>query len=88
MEAGAVMLVGFADQFIPAIIGSTMPAVFTRFLLGCICILQVLYVTDVGALVLTSRVPFRFWQLLVLFLERVIICVPLVVLCGRMLGVS
>ena len=88
VEAGAVMLVGFADQFIPAIIGSTMPAVFTRFLLGCICILQVLYVTDVGALVLTSRVPFRFWQLLVLFLERVIICVPLVVLCGRMLGVG
>lgn len=88
MEAGAVMLVGFADQFIPAIIGSTMPSVLTRFLLGCICILQVLYVTDVGALILTSRVPFRFWQLFVLFLERVLICVPLVVLCARLFGIA
>lgn len=88
MEAGAVMLVGFADQFIPAIIGSTMPSVFTRFLVGCICVLQVLYVTDVGALILTSRVPFRFWQLFVLFLERVMICVPLVVLCAHLFGIA
>ena len=88
MSAGAAITVGFADQFIPVFIGSTVTPVYTRFIIGCISILQVVYATDVGALILTSRVPLRLWHIVVIFVERVIICIPIVVLCAHLFGIA
>ena len=86
-QAGSAVLVGFADQFIPVIIGGSMQAVETRFLIGCISILQIVYITDIGTLILTSRVPIKLWHLFVIFLERVIISIPIVVVCMRIFGI-
>ena len=86
-KAGSAILVGFADQFIPVIIGGSMEAVATRFLVGCISILQIVYVTDIGTLILTSRVPLKLWQLFVIFIERVVISIPIVVLCMHLFGI-
>lgn len=86
-KAGSAILVGFADQFIPVIIGGSMKAVATRFLVGCISILQIVYVTDIGTLILTSRVPLKLWQLFVIFIERVVISIPIVVLCMHLFGI-
>lgn len=88
MEAGATMLVGFADQFLPVIIGSTITPLLTRFLLGCINILQILYMAGVGALILTSKMPFKLWQMFVIFLERVLLCIPIVILCAHLFGIA
>lgn len=88
MTAGAAMLVGFADQFIPVVIASSMSSMYTRFVLGCMAILQILYISDVGALILTSRVPFPLWKMFVIFLERIVICVPVVVLCAHWFGIA
>lgn len=86
-KAGSAILVGFADQFIPVIIGGSMEYVATRFLVGCISILQIVYVTDIGTLILTSRVPLKLWQLFVIFIERVVISIPIVVLCMHLFGI-
>lgn len=88
MEAGSAILVGFADQFIPVVIGSAFSSLFTRFVVGCCCILQILYITDIGALVLTSRMPFNLWQMFVVFLERIVISIPIIVLCANLFGIA
>ena len=64
-----------------------MEAVATRFLVGCISILQIVYVTDIGTLILTSRVPLNLWQLFIIFIERVVISIPIVVLCMHLFGI-
>ena len=81
MSVGSAMLVGFADQFVPVILGTAMTSVSVRFLVGTISILQILYITDVGTLIMTSKVPFKLWQMFVVFLERVVICIPIVIAC-------
>lgn len=87
MQAGAAILVGFADQFLPVIIGSSVPTLSTRFLLGCMSILQIVYITDIGTLILTSRVPLNLWQLFIIFVERIVISVPIVVLCMHLFAI-
>lgn len=87
MQAGSAILVGFADQFIPVIIGGTMTALPTKFLVGCMSILQIVYITDIGTLILTSRVPLNLWQMFVIFIERIVISIPIVVLCMRLFGI-
>lgn len=87
MEVGSTILVGFADQFVPVILGSGMASTGVRFLVGAVSILQILYMTDIGSLILTSKVPFKFWQIFVVYLERVVICIPIVILCAHLFGV-
>lgn len=87
MAVGSVMLVGFADQFVPVILGAAMTSVSVRFLIGTISVLQILYITDVGTLIMTSKVPFKLWQMFVVFLERVVICIPIVIACEHIFGI-
>ena len=87
MEAGSSILVGFVDQFIPVIVGSSMTATLTKFVLGTISIIQIVYISDIGTLILTSRVPLNLGHLFVIFLERVLISIPVVVLCAHLFGV-
>lgn len=87
MEVGSIVLVGFADQFVPVVLGAAQADIEVRFLVGTLCILQILYMTDIGALILTSKVPFSFPQMFVIYLERVLISVPLVLMLGHVFGV-
>ena len=88
MEAGSSIMVGFADQFIPVIVGSSMTATLTKFVLGTISIIQIVYISDIGTLILTSRVPLNLGHLFVIFLERVLISIPVVVLCAHLFGIA
>ncbi len=88
MRAGSAMLVGFVDQFVPVIVGGGFAALPTRFLVGAISILQIVYITDVGTLILTSRVPLNLWHLFVIFLERIVLSIPIVVLCMHLFGIA
>lgn len=87
MEVGSTIFVGFADQMVPVILGAEMTSLAARFLIGAISILQILYMTDIGTLILTSKVPFSFWQIFMVYLERVVISIPLVIFCGHLFGV-
>ena len=64
-----------------------MTSVSVRFLIGTISVLQILYITDVGTLIMTSKVPFKFWQMFVVYLERVVICIPIVIACEHIFGI-
>lgn len=83
-EAAPAFIIGFADQFLPVIIGATIPSVFTRFIIGTLSILQVIYITEIGAIVLNSKVPLKLWQLFVIFLERTFISFPIVLIFAHL----
>ncbi len=85
---GSTILVGFADQFATVILGTTIGSASLRFLIGCLSILQILYMTDIGSLILTSKVPFKFWQIFIVYLERILICIPIVRFCAFVFGIA
>lgn len=83
-EASQTILIGFADMFLPAIIGSSITSEMTRFIIGALSITQLIYMSEVGGLLLGSKIPVNFKDLIVIFLLRTIITLPIIVLLAHL----
>ena len=77
-------LVGFADMFIPALLITGIESVETKFIIGVLSLVQIIYMTEVGAIIIKSEVPLNFGKLVIIFLERTIIAIPLIVAFARL----
>ncbi|WP_243105420.1 YjiH family protein [Blautia sp. AM29-29] len=84
--AAPATLVGFTDMFIPALLSVGLVSVKTKFVIGVLSLIQIIYLTEVGTIIIKSEIPLNFWKLLVIFLERTIIAIPLIVLFANMIG--
>lgn len=82
-EASQTILIGFADMFLPAIIGSSIASEMTRFIIGALSVTQLIYMSEVGGLLLGSKVPVSFKDLVVIFLLRTVITLPIIVLLAH-----
>jgi len=78
MQAAPATLTGFADMFIPPLMLANITALKTRFIVGAATLLQLIYLTEVGAIILQSDVPLTFKDLVIIFLERTLIALLLV----------
>lgn len=82
--AAPTMVVGFADMFLPAVIGSGIESPLTRFVIACVSVTQLIYMSEVGGLLLGSKLPVNFKDLVIIFLERTLITLPIVVLMAHL----
>lgn len=73
-------VIGFVDMYLPAVFLGSEIYFETRFILGALSIVQVIYLAETGALILKSKIPLGFGKLLAIFLMRTIIGLPLIVL--------
>ena len=76
-------LVGFTDMFIPALLMGGIVSVKTKFIVAALSLVQIIYLTEVGAIAIKSEVPLNFFNLFIIFLQRTIIAIPLLVLCAN-----
>ena len=83
--AAPAMVVGFADMILPAVLGAGIESELTRFIIAGISVSQVIYMSEIGALVLRSRIKTTVWHLAGIFLLRTVIAIPLFVLLGHLL---
>src|SRR5699024_2491920 len=72
--------VGFADMFLPAIRGSGIESEMTRFVIGCLSVTQLIYMSEVGALLLGSKLPLNMKDLIIIFILRTLITLPIIAL--------
>lgn len=84
-EASETILVGFADMFLPSIIGSSIDAEITRFIIAALSVTQLIYMSEVGGLLLGSKVPVSFKDLFFIFILRTIITLPVITLIAHFL---
>ncbi|WP_027954664.1 MULTISPECIES: YjiH family protein [Halobacillus] len=84
-EASETILVGFADMFLPAIIGASIESEMTRFIIAALSVTQLIYMSEVGGLLLGSKVPVNLKDLFIIFLERTIITLPVITLMAHLL---
>ena len=82
-QVAPATLVGFADMFIPALLITGVESVKTKFIIGVLSLVQIIYMTEVGAIIIQSDVPMGFKDLLIIFLERTIIAIPIIVLIAN-----
>ena len=78
-EAAQLMVVGFADMFLPAILGASIESEMTRFVVATMSVTQLIYMSEVGGLLLGSKIPVNIFDLIIVFLLRTIIALPIVV---------
>ncbi|MFS8579109.1 MAG: YjiH family protein, partial [Novibacillus thermophilus] len=83
--AAPATLVGFIDMFIPAVLGSGIESELTRFVVGALSLVQIIYMTEMGTLLLISKIPLNLWRLALIFIERTIISLPVIVLIAHLL---
>ncbi|WP_407946615.1 YjiH family protein [Pontibacillus halophilus] len=77
-EAAPAMLVGFADMFLPAVIGSGIENELSRFVIAAVSMTQLIYMSEVGVLLMKSKIPVTFLDLIIIFLQRTIITLPII----------
>jgi nucleoside recognition membrane protein YjiH len=83
--ASETMMVGFADMFLPAIIISSVDSELTRFVVAAMSVTQLIYMSEVGALLLGSRIPVNIFELLIIFILRTLITLPVIAAVGHLI---
>lgn len=83
-EAAPTFLVGFADMFLPAVLGSGIESELTRFVLAGVSLTQIIYMSEIGILILRSNIPVKFWELAVIFVLRTVITLPILVVFAHL----
>ncbi|AWB82692.1 hypothetical protein C3B44_10395 [Corynebacterium yudongzhengii] len=77
--ASGTLLIGFADMLLPAAFAASIDAEITRFIIGALSITQLIFMSEVGGILLASRIPVRFHHLVAIFLLRTVITLPVIV---------
>ncbi|REB05961.1 YjiH family protein [Sporosarcina sp. BI001-red] len=78
-EAGSLMVVGITDMFLPALLADGMISdPITLFTVATVSVVQLIYLSEVGGLILGTKIPVNIWDLIVIFLLRTIIALPIV----------
>lgn len=76
--AAPALLVGFADMFLPAVLAKDIDSELTRFVVISVSITQLIYLSEVGVMILKTRIPLNFLDLVVIFLLRTLITLPII----------
>ena len=77
-------LIGFTDMFVPALLITGVSAVKTKFIIGVLSLVQIIYMTEVGAIIIKSEIPLNLWKLFLIFMERTLLAIPLIVLIANL----
>ncbi|MBU3145121.1 YjiH family protein [Clostridium sp. CF012] len=83
--AASATIVGFVDMFLPAIFVKGSQFEITRFIVGALSFTQLIYLTETGAIILRSKIPLNFKDLAIIFLERTLITLPIIVLIAHVI---
>lgn len=76
--AAPATLVGFADMFLPAVLATNIDSELTRFVIACLSMTQLVYMSEIGALLLKSKIPIALWELAAVFMLRTVITLPII----------
>lgn len=84
-KAAPGMIIGFLDQFMPAIVASNIDNELVKFVLAGLGVTQLIYMSEVGLIILRSSIPLNFIHLFVIFLLRTIISFPVLMIAGLLI---
>lgn len=83
--ASQTLIAGFADMLLPSVLATGIESDMTRFIVASVSVTQLIYLSEVGALILGSKIPVKLWELFVIFIERTLITLPIVSLIAHLI---
>lgn len=82
-KASESLIVGFADMFLPALLASDIQSELTRFVVAAVSVTQLIYLSEVGGVILGSKVPVSLWEMFVIYILRTLITLPVIALMAH-----
>ena len=84
VQASQTLVVGFADMLLPSVVASTtIQSEMTRFIVAAVSVTQLVYMSEVGGVLLGSKIPVNIKELIIIFIERTLITLPVIVLIAN-----
>jgi nucleoside recognition membrane protein YjiH len=83
--ASKTIMVGFADMFIPSILIASVETDMTRFIIAALSVSQLIYMSEVGALLVGSKIPINVLELFAIFILRTLITLPVISLTAHII---
>ena len=84
-EASKTIVVGFADMFLPSILASSIESELTRFVIAAMSVTQLIYMSEIGALLIGSKIPVKLWELFAIFILRTLVTLPVIALMAHLI---
>ncbi|MGL5577349.1 MAG: YjiH family protein [Sarcina sp.] len=85
-EAASTILVGFSDMFLPSVmIAQEGIAEITKFVVACVSVTQLIYMSEVGSVLLGSSIPISIKELFIIFIQRTLITLPIIALIAHII---
>ena len=86
LAASQTLVIGFADMLLPSIVASTtISSEMTRFIIAAVSVTQLIYLSEVGGVLLGSKIPVNIKDLIIIFIERTLLTLPVIVLIANII---
>ena len=72
----------YADQYVSK---WGIESELTRFFIATVSVTQLIYMSEVGGLILGTKLPLKIWDLFIIFLIRTIISIPIIAAIAHIL---
>ena len=82
--ASETVLVGFTDMFVPSILAASIESEMTRFVIAALSVSQLIFMSETGAVILGSKIPLNLLDIVVIFLLRTLVSLPVIVMVANM----
>lgn len=83
--ASTTLFAGFADMLLPSVMIANVESELTRFVIAAVSVSQLIYLSEVGALLIASKIPVKLKDLIVIFIERTLITLPIIALIAHLI---
>ena len=86
IAASQTLVVGFADMLLPSVLAAnSITSDITKFIVACTSVSQLIYMSEVGGVLLGSKIPVSLKHLIIIFIERTLITLPVIVLIANII---
>lgn len=82
--ASETILVGFTDMFVPSILAASIDSEITRFVIAALSVSQLIFMSETGSVILSSKIPLNLFEIMVIFVLRTLVTLPVIVLVANM----
>lgn len=87
-KAAPNFVVGFADLLLPFLGAGPITSQLTKFVICMVGLIQIICMSETGALLLKTEIPVKTWELAVVVLVKTIITIPIALFIGRLIGLT
>ncbi len=83
LEASQTVIIGFSDMFLPSVLASSLQSEMTKFIIATLSVTQLVYLSEAGAVILGSEIPISILDMFIIFIERTLISLPIIIIVAK-----